>query len=37
MGPDSVEERFHQVGEKAFLVRPGIAPGAAQVLRSARL
>jgi erythromycin esterase-like protein len=34
---DSVEELFHEVGEKAFLVRPGAAPGAARVLRSPRL
>ena len=34
---DSVEELFHEVGEKAFLFRPGAAPGAARVLRSPRL
>ena len=34
---DSVEELFHEVGEKAFLVRPGIMPGAATVLRRPRL
>jgi erythromycin esterase-like protein/predicted phosphoribosyltransferase len=34
---DSVEELFHEVGEKAFLVRPGGAPAAAEALRAARL
>src|SRR5918992_2082503 len=34
---DSVEELFHQVGEKAFLVRPAVMPGAAETLRSPRL
>jgi erythromycin esterase-like protein/predicted phosphoribosyltransferase len=34
---DSVEELFHEVGEKAFLVRPGTAPAAAEALRAARL
>jgi erythromycin esterase-like protein/predicted phosphoribosyltransferase len=34
---DSVEELFHQVGQKAFLVRFDDAPAAAQALRSARL
>jgi erythromycin esterase-like protein/predicted phosphoribosyltransferase len=34
---DSVEELFHEVGEKAFLVRPGSAPAAAEALRAARL
>jgi erythromycin esterase-like protein len=33
----SVEELFHEVGEKAFLVRPGIVSKAAGVLRAARL
>jgi erythromycin esterase-like protein/predicted phosphoribosyltransferase len=34
---DSVEELFHEVGEKAFLVRPGVMPSAAETLRSPRL
>jgi erythromycin esterase-like protein/predicted phosphoribosyltransferase len=34
---DSVEELFHEVGEKAFLVRPAVMPGAAGTLRSPRL
>ncbi|HEV8650278.1 MAG TPA: erythromycin esterase family protein [Actinomycetes bacterium] len=34
---DSVEELFHEVGEKAFLVSFGIAPSTAELLRSARL
>jgi erythromycin esterase-like protein/predicted phosphoribosyltransferase len=34
---DSVEELFHEVGEKAFLVRPAVMPGAAETLRSPRL
>jgi erythromycin esterase-like protein/predicted phosphoribosyltransferase len=34
---DSVEALFHQVGEEAFLVGPGIAPDAAEALRAARL
>jgi len=34
---DSVEELFHGVGEKAFLVRPGVMPSAAETLRSPRL
>jgi erythromycin esterase-like protein/predicted phosphoribosyltransferase len=34
---ESVEELFHQAGEKAFLVRPGVAPGTAEALRSVRL
>jgi erythromycin esterase-like protein len=34
---DSAEELFHEVGQKAFLVRPGSAPRAAQTLREARL
>ena len=35
--PDSVEELFHEVGEKGFLVAFPAAPGAAEALRSARL
>ncbi|MCU1655438.1 MAG: Erythromycin esterase, partial [Pseudonocardiales bacterium] len=34
---DSVEELFHQVGEKAFLIAFPRAAGAAEALRSARL
>ena len=34
---ESVEELFHEVGEKAFLVRPGVMPSAAETLRSPRL
>jgi erythromycin esterase-like protein/predicted phosphoribosyltransferase len=34
---ESVEELFHEVGEKEFLVRLGGAAGAAEALRSARL
>jgi erythromycin esterase-like protein/predicted phosphoribosyltransferase len=35
--PNSVEELFHQVGSKEFLVWFDVAPPAAEVLRSARL
>jgi erythromycin esterase-like protein/predicted phosphoribosyltransferase len=35
--PDSVEELFHEVGEKGFVVSFGASPSAAEVLRSARL
>ncbi len=35
--PDSVEELFHEVGEKEFLVCFGAAPQAAEALRAARL
>jgi erythromycin esterase-like protein len=35
--PESVEELFHEAGEKAFLVPFSSAPGVAQALRSARL
>jgi erythromycin esterase-like protein/predicted phosphoribosyltransferase len=34
--PDSVEELFHDAGEKGFMLSFGHAPQAAQVLRSAR-
>jgi erythromycin esterase-like protein/orotate phosphoribosyltransferase len=34
--PDSVEELFHDTGEKGFMLSFGHAPQAAQVLRSAR-
>jgi erythromycin esterase-like protein/predicted phosphoribosyltransferase len=34
---DSVEELFHEAGEKAFLIAFPHAPGAAELLRSARL
>ncbi|MCW2948369.1 MAG: Erythromycin esterase [Actinoallomurus sp.] len=35
--PESVEELFHEVGEKGFMVAFGAAPQAAEALRSARL
>jgi erythromycin esterase-like protein/predicted phosphoribosyltransferase len=35
--PDSVEELFHETGEKGFLVSTRAAPRAAQALRAARL
>ncbi len=35
--PDSVEELFHEVGEKAFLIRFGAAPSVVEAMRSARL
>ena len=35
--PDSVEELFHEAGDKAFLLPFGRTPQAANVLRSARL
>jgi erythromycin esterase-like protein/predicted phosphoribosyltransferase len=35
--PESVEELFHEAGEKAFLVSFGMAPRVAEALRSARL
>ena len=35
--PDSIEELFHETGEKGFLVSFGVAPRSAEVLRSARL
>ena len=35
--PGSVEELFHEVGEKAFWVPFGSAPRAAEALRAARL
>ena len=34
---DSVEELFHEAGEKAFLLSFGAAPASAEALRSARL
>ena len=34
---DSVEELFHEVGEKEFLLRFGTAPRSAEALRSGRL
>jgi erythromycin esterase-like protein/adenine/guanine phosphoribosyltransferase-like PRPP-binding protein len=34
---DSVEELFHEAGEKGFLISFGVAPRSAEVLRSARL
>ena len=35
--PGSVEELFHEAGEKGFLVSFGVAVGSAELLRSARL
>ena len=35
--PDSVEELFHEAGEKEFMVAFGTAPRAAEVLSAARL
>jgi erythromycin esterase-like protein len=35
--PDSIEELFHELGEKEFLVSFGAAPQAAAALRTARL
>ncbi|MGW0229614.1 erythromycin esterase family protein [Actinopolymorpha singaporensis] len=35
--PESVEELFHEVGEKEFMVAVGRAPRAAEVLRTARI
>jgi erythromycin esterase-like protein len=35
--PESVEELFHEAGEKEFMVAVGRAPRAAEVLRTARL
>ena len=35
--PDSVEELFHEVGQKEFLLCFGAAPHAAETLRAARL
>ncbi|WP_214364435.1 erythromycin esterase family protein [Pseudonocardia sp. H11422] len=34
---DSIEELFHEVGQKEFLISFGLAPDAAQALRAARL